>query len=42
MRRAELTNRSGADGGRSGDMPLLRLAFAHLKAYEARARAWSR
>ena len=31
--------RRGGEDGRSGDMPLLRLAFAHLKAYEARARA---
>jgi 2-dehydropantoate 2-reductase len=38
----DLIRRGGEDGGRSGDMPLLRLAFAHLKAYEARARAWSR
>jgi 2-dehydropantoate 2-reductase len=37
----DLIRRGGADG-RSGDMPLLRMAFAHLKAYEARARAWSR
>jgi 2-dehydropantoate 2-reductase len=38
----DLIRRGGEDGGRSGGMPLLRLAFTHLKAYEARARAWSR
>jgi 2-dehydropantoate 2-reductase len=38
----DLIRRGGEDSGRSADMPLLRLAFAHLKAYEARARAWSR
>jgi 2-dehydropantoate 2-reductase len=38
----DLIRRGGENGGRSADMPLLRLAFAHLKAYQARARAWPR
>ncbi len=34
----DLIRRAGGNGAQAGDMPLLRLAYAHLKAYEARQR----